>query len=52
MAAGDVEVYGPFDATDATAIDTGLTGNGVVVADTVVSHTVGSQVVFVVIKAA
>lgn len=52
MAAGDVEVYGGFDGSDTSAVDTGLTGNGVVVADKIVPYTIGSTVYFVVIKAA
>lgn len=52
MSAGDVLVLGPFDATDATAIDTGVTGNGVVVADDITAFTVGSKVMFLIIKAA
>lgn len=52
MAAGDVEVYGPFPAQDTTAVDAGLTGNGVVVADSVTSYVERGMVYFVVIKAA
>lgn len=52
MAAGDVEVYGPFEADDTSAIDTGLTGNGVTASDLVESHVFRGMVYFVVIKAA
>jgi len=49
MAAGDVEVYGPFGFSE---IDAGLTGNGIVVADTVLTVRLGKQFGFVIIKAA
>ena len=50
MAAGDVEVYGP---TTPAELDTLLTGNGIVVADSVSMCTIGGgQVVVLVIKAA
>ena len=52
MAAGDVEVYGPFQAHDTAAIDTGVTGNGVVVADDITAWTENGMVYFLVIKAA
>ena len=51
MGAGDVEVYRSEKTT--TAIDTALTGNGIVVADKiVVVDGGGNNVLFVVIKAA
>ena len=52
MTAGDVEVYGPFPADDPTAIDTGLTGNGIVVADDITVHVYNGTVIYTVIKAA
>lgn len=51
MAAGDVEVY-KAPADDTTAIDTVLTGNGIVVADKIVVHVIQGSAVFTVIKAA
>ena len=48
MAAGDVEVLGPFELSE---IDAGLTGN-VVVADTLIPLKMGQKFAFVVIKAA
>ena len=52
MAAGDIEVFGPFPVLDATAIDAGLTGNGIVVADSITAHTYQGHVMFVVVKSA
>lgn len=52
MAAGDVEVYGPFPAWDTAAIDTGLTGNGVVVADSINTYVEKGNLYVLVIKAA
>lgn len=52
MTAGDVEVYGPFRADRPTEIDTGLTGNGIVVADNITAHVSRNMVSFTVIKAA
>jgi len=51
MASGDIEVYGPFVAEDTTAIDTGLTGNGIAAADNITCYRKGNQVFFVVVKA-
>jgi len=51
MATGDIEVYGPFPADDTAAIDAGLTGNSIVVADTITSHVKEGMVYFVVVKA-
>lgn len=51
MAAGDVNIYGPYRIGDTSSIDTGLTGN-VVVADTLINWTDGEYVFFLVVKAA
>lgn len=50
MAAGDVETY-KYDASDYTAISTGLKANNVLATDRVTAHVVGSSVIFTVIKA-
>ena len=49
MAAGDVEVYGPFKFQD---IDAGLTGHSITTSDLVIPVRQGSLYGFVVIKAA
>lgn len=51
MASGDIEVYGPFEAHDKSAIDTGLTGNSISASDSVTSHVHRGMVYFVVVKA-
>jgi hypothetical protein len=53
MAAGDVEVYIASVDDDGTKLDAVLTGNGVVVADSVTMTSLpGSRVCVLVIKAA
>ena len=52
MTAGDVLSLGPFPAGDTTAIDAGITGNGVVVADDITAHVYEGNVYFTIIKAA
>jgi len=52
MAAGDIEVYGPFPAGDTAAIDAGLTGNGILVADDITVHVSKGNVIYTVVKAA
>ena len=52
MAAGDVLVLGPFPADDTTAIDAGITGQGVVVADDITVHVENGNVYYTIIKAA
>ena len=51
MAAGDIEIYGPYDANDPTEIQAGLSGN-VVVADDITVHVEKGSVYYTVIKAA
>ena len=53
MAAGDVEVYVGTVDDDGTKLDAVLTGNGIVVADSVsMCHLGGNKVAVLVIKAA
>ena len=52
MAAGDVEVYGPFPAWDNAAIVAGLEGNGVVVADSINAYVEKGNLYVLVVKAA
>ena len=52
IAAGDVQIFGPFPADDLTEIDAGLTVNSIVVADDITVHVLRGNVYYTVIKAA
>ena len=50
MTTGDIEVY-QAEADDLTAIDTALTGKGIVVADKILVHVDNGVAIYTVIKA-
>lgn len=52
MAAGDIQVYGPFPTGDIAKIIAGLSGNGILVADDMVTHVDRGMVYYTVVKAA